>query len=253
MNLEEYEQIQPHMTYNGITFLTPNRHCEWRVKSTDTKEPDTIAWLAKMKPGEMFFDVGANIGQYSLIAAKNGVIVHAFEPESQNFALLCRNIGINNTGNSVMAWPLALCDKPGFDFFYVQSLQCGGSCSSYAEQVNFALQPKKYAVRQGCSAITMDEFADKFGFPTYIKIDVDGLEHKVIAGSAACLVECKSVLVELNTALPEHTRIYEIMEDHGLFPDIETANAARRKGGPFAGIGNQIFYRNKEDFLSRSK
>jgi hypothetical protein len=92
-------------------------------------------------------------------------------------------------------------------------------------------------------AYTMDDFSDRYMFPTHIKIDVDGFEHKVLAGAGACLTVAKSVLVELNTALLEHCRIYEIMEDHGLYPDVETADKARRKEGPFEGIGNVIFYR----------
>ena len=251
MNLSEYEQLQPNLRYDTVkgnpvhdlTFLTPNTQCQWRVQTLDTKEPDTIAWLHNMKRGDVLFDVGANMGQYSLIAAKLGLTVHAFEPESQNFALLCRNIGINHLGEHVTAWPLALSDKTGFDYFYVQSLQVGGSCSSYAEEVNFHLQPKKYAVRQGCAAVTMDEFSDAYGFPTHVKIDVDGLEHKVIAGMAATLCEVQSVLVELNTKLPEHRQIYDIMHDHGLHEDAATAEIARRKEGSFEGIGNVIFYR----------
>lgn len=253
MNLKEYQQLQPNLKYtfsepgliHELTFLTPNEHCAWRVTSLDTKEPDTIAWLAKMKPGEVLFDVGSNMGQYALIAAKRGLRVHAFEPESQNFALLCRNIGINNLGNVVTAWPLALSDKAGFDFFYVQSLQVGGSCSSYGEAVNYHLQPKHYAVTQGCAATTMDAFSDAYGFPNHVKIDVDGLEHKVVAGMGATLALVDSVLVELNTALPEHMKIYEIMADFGLEPDVATAEIARRKEGSFAGIGNVIFYRKR--------
>lgn len=254
MNLTEYEALQPNLLYefgdNGtfihkLTFLTPNSQCAWRVNTLDTKEPDTIAWLAKMKPGQVLFDVGANMGQYALIAAKKGLTVHAFEPESQNFGLLCRNVAINKLGETVTAWPLALSDATGFDYFYAQSVQVGGSCSSYAEAVNFHLRPKDYAIRQGCAAITMDAFADKFGFPTHVKIDVDGLEHKVIGGMGAVLAVVESVLVELNTALPQHMRIYEIMEDYGLYPDIATADSARRKDGAFVGIGNVIFYRRK--------
>lgn len=246
-SIEEYERFQPNMGYSfdghNITFMTPNKQCAWRVSSLDTKEPDTIAWLMGMRSGETLWDVGANMGQYSLIAAKLGLKVHAFEPESQNFALLCRNIGINNLGEVVTAWPQALSDASGFDYFYVQSLQVGGSCSSYGASVNFHLQEKQYAVKQGASAITGDEFSDKYGPPTHIKIDVDGLEHKVLAGMGGTLPIVRSVLVEVNTALPEHMNIYGLMEDHGLFPDVETANTARRKDGAFEGIGNVIFYR----------
>lgn len=244
MDIKEYEQLQPNMGYKGLTFLTPNSQCVWRVETLDTKEPDTIEWLNKMQAGEKLFDVGANMGQYSLIAATKGVKVHAFEPESQNFALLCRNIGINQLGHAVMPWPLALSDETGTDTFFVQSLQVGGSCSSYGEAVDYHLRDKKYAVTQGCAAVRMDEFSDKYGYPDHVKIDVDGLEHKVVSGMGLVLKHVKSVLVELNTALDIHVGIYATMAAYGLFPDVETAEIARRKDGPFKGIGNVIFYRD---------
>jgi len=251
MDITEYERILPNVKYdmaNGstITFLTPNRQCVWRVETLDTKEPDTIAWLHQMQPGEVLFDVGANMGQYSLIAAKRGLTVHAFEPESQNFALLCRNIGINGLGETVTAWPLALSNEHSIDYFYVQSLQVGGSCSSYGQEVDYHLNEKKYAVRQGCMAVCMDTFAHKYGKPDHVKIDVDGLEHLVVAGMGILLNTVKSVLVELNTALDEHQAIIDRMESHGLYPDTKTADEARRKDGAFKGIGNVIFYRKSK-------
>lgn len=252
ITLEEYEQIHPNMEYlvnkgvrsTPIRFFTPNRHCAWRVESLDTKEPDTIAWLAKMKLHEVLFDVGANMGQYSLIAAARGLTVHAFEPESQNFALLMRNILLNNMGNSVTAWPLALSNSQDLDLFHAQNLQAGGSCSSFGSEVNFHLRPKQYAVHQGCFSYRMIDFCNERGiFPNHVKIDVDGLEHKVVEGMGNLLDSVDSVLVEINTALPEHLAIIETMKAHGLTPDMETADTARRTEGAFAGIGNVIFYR----------
>jgi len=260
MDLEEYERYQPHMYYTlkpvtdppqTLVFLTPNKQCAWRVESLDTKEPDTIEWLNTMKPGLTLWDVGANMGQYALIAAKRGLIVHAFEPESQNFSLLCRNIGINGLGETVTAWPMAVSDVSGFDFFYAQNLRPGGSCNSYGEAVNFHLQPKEYRIRQGAAAITGDGFGSRFGFPDYVKIDVDGLEHKVLNGMRGVLQNVRSVLVEFNTALPEHLAIYNLMETCGLYPDIQTADLVRRTEGTFTGIGNVIFFRNPEDFLKK--
>jgi FkbM family methyltransferase len=162
-----------------VKFFTPNRHCAWRVQTLDTKEPDTIAWLCRMKRGEVLFDVGANMGQYALIAAARGLTVHAFEPESQNFALLMRNIYLNDMGDRVTAWPICFSDDYSIDTFHVQSLQIGGSCSSFGEEVNYHLQPKKYAVHQGSVAFRMTSFcAEQKVKPDHVKIDVDGLEHK---------------------------------------------------------------------------
>lgn len=245
MNLSEYEQMQPNVNIDGLIFLTPTQHCAWRANSLYTKEPDTIAWIRSMQPNELFFDIGANIGQYSMFAAKQGLRVHAFEPESQNFALLCRNIAINKLTDAVKAWPLAISDEPSYDYLHVVAVMPGGSCNTYSKSVNYHLQPKEFAFAQGSVATTLDDFTDRYGIPDHIKIDVDGFEHKVIAGAGGVLPLVKSVLIEINTALPDHMHLYETMADLGFEPDTATADTARRTEGSFAGIGNVIFYRKK--------
>ena len=64
----------------------------WRVfkraKSYSTKEPDTLDWLDSFEPNTCYFDIGANIGQYSLYPARKygrGVQIYAFEPQSNNY------------------------------------------------------------------------------------------------------------------------------------------------------------------------
>lgn len=254
MNLQEYEQIVPHTNAHDLIWLTPNSQCAWRVESLLTKEPDTIAWLAQMTPADVLYDVGANMGQYAMLAAKKGIRVLAFEPESQNFALLCRNIAINQLGHRIMPWPIALSDKPGLGSFFVTQLVAGNSCNAFGESLNFHLQPKEFAFTQGCGGATLDFFATSnlptCASPTHIKIDVDGFEHKVLAGATYALETVKSVLVETNTALPEHREIAATMATFGLYPDLETAEKARRKEGPFEGIGNVIYYRDTTSFLS---
>lgn len=246
MNLSEFEQLQPHIVLDGITWLTPNQHCAWRIDTLYSKEPDTIAWVNGMQMGDVLFDVGANMGQYSLLAAKKGVRVHAFEPESQNFALLCRNIAINKMGGLVTPWAIALSDASSFAQFHVQQLLAGNSCNSFDAAVDYHLQPREYVFQQGCYGCRMDYFAGASGVsvqPTHIKIDVDGLEHKVLAGATNCLKSARSVLVETNTHLLEHREIEAKMADFGFLPDREAAEIARRKEGAFAGIGNVIYYK----------
>ncbi len=246
MNLEEYQQIQPHIKAHGLTWLVPNTHCAWRVDSLETKEEDTWAWVNQMGPGDVLFDVGANIGQYSLIAAKRGAFVQAFEPESQNFALLCRNTALNDLNKNLRCWPIALSDKPGLHTFYVQSLMAGNSCNSLGEKVDFHLKPKDtWQFEQGCGAMTLDFFAETFCAPTHIKIDVDGFEHKVLMGAGESLKTVKSVLVETNHNIIEHQVIEMYMERFGLFPDKPTAEKATRKEGAFKNIGNVIYYRKE--------
>lgn len=245
MTLDEYERIVPNAQVDGLTFLTPNQHCAWRVQTLYTKEPDTIDWIRKMPAGSLLYDVGANMGQYSLVAAQRGIRVHAFEPESQNFALMIRNIILNNYSDLITGWPLALSDTFSLDVLHLSSLVAGGSCHAFGDAVDFKGRPHAFAHKQGSVATTMDDFAGKYDYPDYIKIDVDGFEHLVVAGGLQSFEHAKSVLIEINTNYPQHVEyILPKMADLGFNYDEEQALSSRRKEGPFTGVGNIIWYRD---------
>jgi hypothetical protein len=77
----------------------------WRAETLLTKEPETIAWLNYYtSKGGTFYDVGANIGVYSLYAAiKNPQLsVYAFEPVKNNFISLLNNKKLNKTNNFIV-------------------------------------------------------------------------------------------------------------------------------------------------------
>lgn len=246
ITLAEYEQLLPNAQAEGLTFITPNQHCAWRVASLLTKEPDTIEWLRKMQPGETLFDVGANIGQYAMLAAKQGVLVHAFEPEAQNFALLVRNIAINKLSDTCVPWPVALLNRESISILHLSGLVAGGSCHAFGESKNFHGEIKQFPARQGSISITMDHFAyAQSSYPDYVKIDVDGFEHLVVSGGWECIKRAKSVLIEINTHYPAHVELISTMTNLlGFHFDAAQAEAARRKEGPFEGVGNIIFYKD---------
>ena len=81
--------------------------------------------------------------------------------------------------------------------------------------------------------------------PTHIKIDVDGFEHKVIAGARRTLKgsSVKSILVEINSLLPEHRAIVDELAALGFTYSNEQVMAARRTEGASAGGGNYVFRR----------
>jgi hypothetical protein len=87
--------------------------------------------------------------------------------------------------------------------------------------------------------------AENLPVPTQIKIDVDGIEHKVLAGAHETLRNpiLKSVLVELNTNLDSHRRIIDDMSALGFSLSNDQVNAAIRNKGRFKGVGNHIFRR----------
>ena len=74
---------------NGIKFDVSYKTPWLRGERLFSKEPDTIHWINEiMQPGDILYDIGANIGTYSLYAASRNIEVYAFEPESTSYAIL---------------------------------------------------------------------------------------------------------------------------------------------------------------------
>lgn len=249
MDLKQYEQMQPHVTKDGMKFFTPNSHCAWRIETLYTKEPDTVAWIKSMQPGEIFWDIGANIGQYSVLAAKQGLTVFAFEPESQNFSVLIRNVAFNQMFDKIFAYPICLSDECKLSMLRLSSLTQGGSCHSFDSDKNFKGEEKQWTAIQGSVSFIGDQLVRDVGMPmpTHVKIDVDGFEDKVLRGmQEVVLAGCKSVLVEMDSAQDRHMEWKQFLENHGFRTDPKQIEAARRTEGAFAGIGNIIFYRDDD-------
>jgi FkbM family methyltransferase len=129
-----------------VSFVAPNEMTRWRVTSFSSKEPDTVAWLDSLEPGSVLFDVGANVGMYALYAAARGLRVYAFEPESQNFAILNANIALNGLQDRITAYPICLSDTLKIDRLYLSDFTAGGSCHSFGAEVGFDLKPRKKRV-----------------------------------------------------------------------------------------------------------
>lgn len=236
-------------------FYTPNETTQWRVKTLITKEPATIKWIDTFEEGEILWDIGANVGGYTVWAsARRKVKVYAFEPEAQNYALLIRNMALNKVDG--VAYCLAFTDDvTKLSTIYLSGQEVGGSCNSFGEEVGPDLSERK-GVPQGCIGMRMNDVVRSgengpcpsgwIPQPDHIKIDVDGLEHKVVSGGAAVIAKAKSLLVEVNTNLEEHTEMVKWLEQLGFSYSKEQVEASIRKEGPFIGCAEFVFTRNAQ-------
>ena len=252
LTLEEYEKLDPRceLTHNGVrvVYATPTVFTKWRVDSLFEKEPITIQWIAGFAPGEVLIDVGANVGMYTIWAAKTrGAGVFAFEPEAQNYALLNRNIAINGVDGQVKAYCVALSDAGGYSELHLSDLRPGGSCHSLGERVDFKHEPMNAKYSQGCVAARLDDLvaAGVVPMPHYMKIDVDGFEPKVIAGSRKVLADrtLRSLLVETNQNLADHRQMVGELQSLSFRYDPAQVAAAERKSGAFKGVAEYVFRR----------
>lgn len=192
-----------HCKVDGLTIAirisTPNEH--YRADTYATKEPETIKWLREnLRDGDVFYDVGANIGLYSLYAAKlrPGCRVFAFEPESHNFGNLCGNLLLNRVENVTSCF-FPLSSHENFAPFYVYDLRPGGALHSLGRPSPLRDGPP--LLTTGAIAATIDALVSRHGLPApdLLKLDVDGNEEQILDGAAAVLASglLRSILVEV--------------------------------------------------------
>lgn len=252
ITLEEYERIQPNVNFEGILFNVPNKHCLWRVETIYTKEPDTVEWINSLPPGDVFYDIGANVGIYTMLAVRRGLKVFAFEPEAQNFAVLVRNLAMNNVSkDKAVAFPFAISNGNIVNTLRLQSLMAGGSCHSFGSDLNYKMEEKQWAYEQGSVGFSLYSLVFEMGLPQpkHIKVDVDGFENEVLEGlyaydgGSGALDDVDSILVEMDSNNEKHMHWKRDLEELGFKTEEDQINKARRKEGPFTGIGNIIFKR----------
>ena len=210
-----------------MRFATTGSSSRKRLRTLFTKEPITLAWIDSFDEGEILYDVGANVGMYTIYAAvMRNSPVYAFEPEALNYAELNKNIFLNDLHERVLSYCLALTDVDKTDRLLLSDFGLGISYhdfeeNSWTEDKAFApdwVVSKDSRRQQGCIGRRMDSLiADGLPAPAHIKIDVDGLEHRVIAGMAETLrrTDLKTVLVEINFDNPKNLAIVETMADLG--------------------------------------
>ena len=221
-------------------FYTPNDATRWRATTLLKKEPVTTQWVNSIKPGEVMFDIGANVGGYSVLAATRGVDVIAFEPEAENYALLVRNMVLN--GVQPKAFCLALSDKRQIGVLRLSTAGAGSSCHSFGMKTDLGMDGLK-GPQQGCYGITLDELVEAgLPAPDHVKLDVDGFEPRVVEGAAKVLSNgVKSLLVEVNTNVPEHLAMVERIRGFGFEFDQKQVDGSIRKDGNFKGVSEYLF------------
>ena len=186
-----------------LKFYCPNLITRGRACSLLTKEPETINWIKEIPKNDYLWDIGASVGVFSLYASLRGINVVAFEPLDANYHILCKNIEINPVCKNISGFNIALNDETTLDYFYIQNPQAGSSGNTFGQA--YDVQRGKgfndYLV-QPTLGYTIDDFIETFDItiPNYIKMDVDGIEYKILSGAKELLKDTslKSILIEID-------------------------------------------------------
>lgn len=172
---------------HGMTGATGNIYC-------GLHEFVEMAFLLHLlRPGDLFLDVGANVGSYTVLAAKVcGARTVAFEPDPGAAVSLRRNIAANGIGDLVTVEEVALGPENG-ETAFTKGL---GTMNRVAAAGDPSVQTVK--VRR------LDDIAEAAG-PTFVKLDVEGFEEQVLGGAARVLASLSLLAVqsELHNAAVE--------------------------------------------------
>jgi len=203
-----------------LRFAAPNSLCTWRAATFSSKEPETLAWIDSIPENSVVWDVGANIGLYSVYAAKKrNCRVWAFEPSVFNLELLARNIFANGLTEQVCIVPMALSDRLGSSQMRMTTTEWGGALSTFGQEFGWDGEAIRQVFEFQTIGLSMEDAVEKMAIPMpdYIKMDVDGLEHFILKGGSNVLRSIKGILIEVNDDFQEQAeQCRQLLSEAGL-------------------------------------
>ena len=184
-----------------FTFRTGHGRLFWRARTVLTEEPLMISWIKSMTPNDVVLDIGANVGMYSVLIAEKVKTVYACELDTLNVAILKENLYLNGLLSKVQIIPLAcgaraeMVDVKFRSMTYGDALQLieGGD-----ETQSFGSHPETTGYVTSVLQVSLDELFDDANLarPNKIKIDVDGNELTVLAGTTKLLNGASEIYFE---------------------------------------------------------
>jgi FkbM family methyltransferase len=237
------------------TFLVSGNLERRKICALDREEEPLARFLSVLRPGDVVYDIGANLGLYAVPAAmklaalgpdRNGAIgrVVAFEPVPAWAARLRQNARLNQLTN-LDVFEVALSDTNGRAGFLMK-LQPGagmGSLVTGYERVlgDDASRRIEVEVSRG------DTFAARQGLPApaVLKVDVEGAEHAVLEGLASLLHSplCRVGLVEIH---------HRLVANAGAVEELLAASGFTLDRGPERGSEYHVFATRKQPIVHRA-
>jgi len=199
------------------------------------KEPEVRHFFQKyLKENDVVFDVGANIGVFSLFVAALGrdSAVYAIEPEISNIARLRENILANGFQERIKPICAGVSDRVGITRLYLSSEEPGAAVHSISDS-ELEKTHLGYDVvgDEAVISLTLDYLAAELGIvPNLIKIDTDGNERKILLGGKKVLADrrLRAIIIEMPVDVNEATDCRTILNQSGFekidYPFTRTLN-----------------------------
>ena len=165
------------------------------------REPDTLSWIEEFREPSVFWDIGANSGIYSLYAALGtNVKVFSFEPAAASYASLCNNIAANFLDKDIISLCMGFFNSTELTKLSMEEVEAGGAMHGFSALDSKIVQKSQSFITQSALSFSIDDFVKIYNLscPNYLKIDVDGVEDRILSGASKTLQSenLRSVLIE---------------------------------------------------------
>ncbi|MHA7864880.1 FkbM family methyltransferase [Flagellimonas marinaquae] len=195
---------------SGLVRIRVNRELSINIKTNQTSYiTKQLFWLDPLcfeytpifldiiKDMNTFWDVGANIGYYSIIGSKTNptLTVEAFEPSMGPMTYLSENIKINNVSKRVKINPYALSDDTGdIDFYEIYNPKFPSILNLSGEH-NTGAKNKILSKKTKVAAKCLDDVRRDSNQIDLIKIDVEGSEIQVLKGGIETIKDDRPIII----------------------------------------------------------
>lgn len=245
--------IKTRLNDTSLKFVCDDDIEIYRAKTLFTKEEGTIRWLRdNVRPTDVIYDIGANIGIYSIFAASLGCQVVAFEPQLLNACSLMRNILKNGFEKRITILTCALHDDESFLNFNYNSMRVGSSGSQLNHTTDESGKHFNPVMRELKYATTVNNIIGRLAIPLpdLVKLDVDGNELLILKGMSRALGASllRSIQVEMHPK--DSSTVTQLLEDYS-FKLVDThytligKQLLKERGNPDQIVYNAVFSRER--------
>tara|TARA_B110000285_G_C15111803_1_gene611565 strand:+ start:1126 stop:1884 length:759 start_codon:yes stop_codon:yes gene_type:complete len=214
---------------NGKVKKSEKHELQKRINSYVEDEPLTIQWIESFNENSVFYDIGSNIGGFSIITSliHDDIQIYSFEPNYMNFNCQIETCRDNNFSN-IFPMNLAINNTNEFNIFKYDKLNVG-SKGTFGDELKEQMLKSQYSnpFKRGISheigilGVSLDSLVYEFGIPApdYIKLDIDGNDLLALQGAKKLLQDgnkVKELYIEIDDKIYGDNEIDNLMKNHNF-------------------------------------
>lgn len=192
------------------------------IMNVHSDEDNIKEWIDSIPKGSIFYDLGANLGWFSLYAAELGLETYAIEADKNNYVGLLENINENPNIKNIQTFNCAIANEDRKFNFRTKNDKIGShnktlDIEEFSASEEIVVNDIVYEV----DGYTLGSIIKNNNLPnpTHIKVDIDGSEYLFLKGIKNELKNCEEIMIELYTESEYFKKSVSILESLGFYLD----------------------------------